>query len=386
MKNIFALFVETHPAQSMNRFDFKFNSSFKFSLFLFIVVLSGCSPSEDTPIFPEKKSISESVYASGVIKAKDQYEAYALANGPIQEFFVKEGDTVRVGTPILKIFNESEKLRRENAELAQKYADQQSNQTRLKDLELNIKLAKDKLTNDSLIWAKTQSLWNQGIGTEIELEQKKLAFQSSKTSYESSLLKYQDLQREITFNSQSASKNLRISEILENEYILRSKIDGIVYSLPKEIGEMVSPQVTLAVIGSTSDFYLELQIDEYDISKVKQGQRVMVIMDSFKDQTFEAEVTRIIPIMDSKSKTFTVEAEFTQAPERLFPNLTLEANILTNKRESTLVIPRKYVFRDSLVIAESGDTLRVKTGIKNYEFTEILEGLTEETGLILPKR
>ena len=370
----------------MNRFDFKFNSSFKFSLFLFIVILSGCSPSEDTPIFPEKKSISESVYASGVIKAKDQYEAYALANGPIQEFFVKEGDTVRVGTPILRIFNESEKLRRENAELAQKYADQQSNQTRLKDLELNIKLAKDKLTNDSLIWAKTQSLWNQGIGTEIELEQKKLAFQSSKTSYESSLLKYQDLQREITFNSQSASKNLRISEILENEYILRSKIDGIVYSLPKEIGEMVSPQVTLAVIGNTSDFYLELQIDEYDISKVKQGQRVMVIMDSFKDQTFEAEVTRIIPIMDSKSKTFTVEAEFIQAPERLFPNLTLEANILTNKRESTLVIPRKYVFRDSLVIAESGDTLRVKTGIKNYEFTEILEGLTEETGLILPKR
>lgn len=109
-------------------------------------------------------------------------------------------------------------------------------------------------------------------------------------------------------------------------------------------------------------------------------------MDSFKEQTLEASVTRIIPIMDSKTKTFTVEAKFTKQPPVLFPNLTLEANILIQSRENSLVIPRNYLINETKVLTSDGDTILVKVGIKNYQFAEILEGIDEQTGLIQPIR
>ena len=71
-----------------------------------------CGKTEEEITYPEKKSLTESVYASGLVKAKDQYEAFTSASGPIQEILVEEGDTVSIGTPILQVFSEREKLGR----------------------------------------------------------------------------------------------------------------------------------------------------------------------------------------------------------------------------------------------------------------------------------
>ena len=152
----------------------------------------------------------------------------------------------------------------------------------------------------------------------------------------------------------------------------------------KEIGEMVNPQTPVAIIGKAGDFLLELQVDEYDISKVQLGQKILISMDSYKEEVFEGKVTKIFPIMDSKTKTFKVEAVFNKSPTRLFPNLTLEANILTQTKENALVIPRSYLLNDSKVINSDGDTLTVTTGIKNYQVVEITSGITESTQLIRP--
>lgn len=343
-----------------------------------------CSNGSGERISPEVKSITESVYASGNIKAIDQYDAFTNASGPIQEIFVEEGDSVAIGTPLLAVFSEREKLSRENAELAKSYADLQANQSRLRDLQLSIDLNKSKMQNDSLLYVRQKSLHDQNIGTEIEFEQKKLNWENSKTAYESALIRYNDLKREIEFNSSSASKNLAISKVLESDYVLKSKINGKVYALLKERGEMVTPQVALAVLGSADEFLLELQVDEYDISKVEVGQRVSVSMDSYKGQVFEAVVSKIYPLMDMQSKSFKVEAKFTRSPPQLYPNLTLEANIITEVKDQALVIPRAYLIADSLVVNENEDTLLVKVGIRNYQFAEILEGIDASTVLLKP--
>lgn len=356
---------------------------FFFGTFIF---LFSCGKSENETIKPELRSITESVYASGTVKALDQYEAFTLASGPIQEIFLKEGDTVEIGTPILAVFSEREKLSRESAELARSFADQQANQSRIRDLELSIELAKSKMKNDSLLNERQKNLWSKGIGSAVELEQRQLAYQSSKNSYDSYLLRYLELKREVEFNSKTASKTLDISKVLESEYVLKSKIKGKVYAILKEKGEMVTAQIPLAILGSADKFQLELQVDEYDISKVIPGQRVMVSMDSYKGEVFEAQVTQVYPIMDTKSKSFTVEAEFLENPPRLYPNLTLEANIITETKKNTLVIPRNYLINDERVIMENGDTLLVKVGIRDYQFAEILEGLDENTTLIKPQK
>lgn len=369
----------------MNNPNFEYSEIVPFVGFCLIVFgIFGCSNNSDERIQPEIKSITESVYASGNIKAIDQYDAFTNASGPIQEIFVEEGDSVSIGTPLLAVFSEREKLSRENAELAKSYADLQANQSRLRDLQLSIDLNRSKMQNDSLLYVRQKKLHDQNIGTEIEFEQKKLNWENSKTAYESALIRYKDLKREIEFNSNSASKNLAISKVLESDYILKSKINGKVYALLKEKGEMVTPQVALAVLGSVDDFLLELQVDEYDISKVKVGQQVSVSMDSYKGQSFEAVVSKIYPLMDMQSKSFKVEAKFTKAPPQLYPNLTLEANIITEVKNQTLVIPRAYLIADSLVVNENEDTLKVKVGIRNYQFAEILEGIESSTVLLKP--
>ncbi|NVK49651.1 MAG: efflux RND transporter periplasmic adaptor subunit [Cyclobacteriaceae bacterium] len=356
---------------------------FVLGFFLGFVFFS-CSNSEENTISPQYQSITESVYASGNIKAVNQYEAFAVGSGPIQEIFVKEGDVVNEGDPILAVYNERERLSRENAELAQAFADYQQNQSKLRDLQLSIDLAKSKFHNDSLLYARQQKLWDQNIGTEVELEQRKLAFENSKNSYESALIRYGDLKREIEYTSKSASKSLAISRVLESEFVVKSKIHGRVYALPKEQGEMVGPQTVVAVLGDEKNFIMELLVDEYDISKIALDQRVIIRMDSYMDQTFEGKITKIYPLMDTQSKSFTIEAVFTKSPPVLYPNLSLEANILTAQVDNALVIPRNYLINDELVILEEGDTIPVKVGLKNFEFAQILEGISKDQQLIKP--
>lgn len=351
-----------------------------------VMAVSSCGSGDTAITYPKRQTISESVYASGLVRARDQYEAFTLANGPIQEIFVTEGDTVKVGTPLLQIYNEAEKLRRENAQIARSYADQQANQNRLRELTLALQLAKSTYQNDSLLLLRQKNLWSNGIGSAVELEQRQLRYENSKTGFLSAQLRLDELKREIEFNTKNAGKNLEISQVMESEYLLKSKLDGIVFAILKEKGEMVSPQTPLAILGKTGEFVLELQVDEFDIVKVELGQKVLVSMDSFKGEVFEAEVTKIHPIMDSKTKTFTVEAQFSKSPPRLFPNLSLEANIITMVREQSLVIPRSLLFLDNKVITATHDTLEVKVGLKTYQVVEILEGIDEQTGLIQPIR
>lgn len=352
---------------------------FACSIFCFVE----CKPSTEST-FPKRENISESVYASGLIKAQGQYQAFVNASGTVQEIFVKEGDTVAVGTPILSLYNESTRINRELAEVARDYADRRANQEKLRDLERAIDLAKNKLLNDSLLYARQQSLRSQGIGSAVELEQRKLNYENARTTYQNSVFKFQDVKREIDFNERNASKNLAITKALESELVLKSEMNGIVYSILKEKGEMVSPQMALAIVGSAAEFVLELKVDEFDIVKVKQGQDILVTMDSYRGEVFEATVSRIFPIMDEKSKTFTVEGTFKSAPPKLYPNLTLEANIIIQSKPGALTIPRAFLLRNNSVITAMGDTLRLKLGLMDYEKVEVLEGLDEKTEIIKP--
>jgi hypothetical protein len=77
--------------------------------------------------------------------------------------------------------------------------------------------------------------------------------------------------------------------------------------------------------------------------------------------------------MNVQSKTFTIEAEFVQAPKVLYPNISFEANVLINTKKDALLIPRNYLLNDSIVENKSGEQLIVKTGLKDYQMVEILQ-------------
>ncbi len=355
----------------------------KMVLIVIWVMLFSCRGKVEK-IKPTIESISESIYASGTIKSKNQYQAFAAVAGIVEEVFVTEGDSVKKGTPILSISNEAQKLSKENAELAAAFTDISANQGKLNEAKLLIELSKNKMKNDSALFFRQKSLWDQKIGTRVELEQRELVYENSKTTYFSSIVKYNDLKRQLDFASSQSKKNLLISGKLESDYTVRSEIDGIVYSLNKSKGEVVSSQTPVAVIGDSRQFVLEMQVDEYDILKIRKGLKVLVTLDSYKGKVFESMVTKINPLMNERSKTFLVEAEFIEQPEILYPNTTFEANIILQVKDNALLIPRAYMLNDSNVLKSNGDTVFVETGLKDFKKIEILSGIRPEDQLTKP--
>lgn len=351
--------------------------------FVVIILFLSCKK-EVEKIKPEVTSITESIYASGILKTRNQYQVFATVNGIIDTIFVAEGDSVKIGDPILSISNEAQRLNKENAELAAAFADLNANQGKLNEAEQLVEVAYKKLKYDSTLFAKQKILWQQQVGSKLDLEQRDLAYQNSKSAYYSSLVKYNDLKRQLDFNASQSKKNLLISRKLESDYTLRSEINGLVYSINKSKGELVNAQTPLAVVGDASAFILEMQVDEYDILKVKNELTVLVTLDSYKGSVFEARITKINPLMNERSKTFLVEAEFIHPPPVLYPNVTFEANILLKSKENAILIPRSFLKNDSIVIKSNGNEVIVKTGLKDYQKIEILSGISAEDELIKP--
>ena len=340
-----------------------------------IILFISCKNSQEKTK-PVSENITESVYAAGIIKVKNQYQVFSTVNGIISSILVSENDLVKAGTALIQVSDQASKLNRENAGLAADFADLGANNEKLTDLKNSIDLAQSKCRNDSLVFKRQQNLWNEGIGSKTELELKELVYKNSKIALESAKIKYNDLSRQLRFNAQQSRNNLSISKYRESDFTIKSEIDGKVYSISKKKGEMVNPQTSLAIIGNASDFFIELQIDEYDIVKIKTGQKVLISMDSYKGEVFEAVISKINPLMDERTKSFLVEAEFVKQPPALFPNLTAEANIVILAKNNVLTIPRNYLIDDSLVLIEKDKKKVVVTGLKDYQKVEIIKGLT----------
>lgn len=355
----------------------------KYITVVFAAFLFSCT-SKQEKINPTVEAISESIYASGIIKSENQYQVFPTVTGIIDNVFVTEGDSVKKGMPLFSLSNETQRLNKENAELAANYADFNANQGKLNDAKLVIEQAQNKLKNDSLLFVRQSALWKEQIGTKNELEQRELVYQNSKNNYSSAILKYQDLKRQLDFSSNQSKKNLSISSKQQNDYTIKSEMDGIVYSLNKVKGEMAGTQTSLAIIGDAKSFILEMQVDEYDIIKVKKGLPVLISLESYKNIVFEATVSKINPLMNERSKTFLVEATFVKQPEKLYPNISFEANIIIQTKEKALLIPRKYLLNDSTVIKANGEKQLIKTGLKDYFKIEILSGITAADELLKP--
>jgi RND family efflux transporter MFP subunit len=350
-------------------------------LFLF----SSCDEKKST-LHPERSAITESVYASGAIKAQDQYTVFPVVSGILSDFLASDGDSVRIGDTLCIIRGEVSDLQRENArllyELSQENASPGSD--RIREAELAVKTAHEKFQLDSSLYDRQKRLWEKKIGSRVEFEQRELAMSQSKSSWLSAKSRLEVLKSQLSNEQKRANVGYRIADEQRSDYAVRSLVNGKIFSTAKERGELVGPQTPLAVIGSSDSFVIELQIDENDITRIQIGQLVLLSLDSYADQVFEAHVSRIYPMMDSRTRTFKVEAIFEKAPASLFPNMTVEANVVIHEKKEALLIPRQYLIEDRYVLLENGDTVEVQIGLSDFRKVEILSGIDTSSALILP--
>jgi multidrug efflux pump subunit AcrA (membrane-fusion protein) len=157
-----------------------------------------------------------------------------------------------------------------------------------------------------------------------------------------------------------------------------------VYNLTIEPGELATPQKAIAVIGSATDLYLDLEVDEKDIALIRPGQEVHVSLEIDDRKVYTARIMRIIPIMDERSRTFTVEARFDERPPVLYPNLTVEASIVLRKKTNAITIPASYIVDGSSVLISEDERKPVELGARDLERVEVLSGIDSTTVLYKP--
>ena len=342
------------------------------ALLLFI----SCSKEKES-ILVSASDITEVVYASGKVKAVDQYNVYSTVNGVLQNILINVGDDIQKGQTLLEIDNVTSQLNTENARIALDLSAENNRKgsDKIQEIELNVNLALEKLQLDSSLFFRQKKLWEQNIGTQLELEQKKLAYNNSTINYQTSQKRLSQLKTQLQNELKRANVTYDINKKLFSDYSIKSSVNGKVYDILKERGELVSSQTPLALIGKADTFLLELSVDENDIIKISLGQKVLVTMDSYKGQVLDAVVDKIYPIMNERSRTFMVEAHFINPPKKLFPNLSAEANIIIQVKKNIITVPNNYVIDGKYVLVQDNKKREIKTGLKDYQKVEVLKGL-----------
>lgn len=343
---------------------------------LSILMLTACKKG-NSGIQPTLGDITQSVYASGVVKADGQYIVYPMASGILRKVSVTVGDAIVLGQPLFELDNDKAQLSTESAQLAYQLSNENNRyiQDKIAEMQLTVQNAKDKLRVDESIYNRNTKIKDQGGISEVDFERVELAYKSSKLAYETAQNRLNQLRIQLK-NEQSKNRiNVRLSEKSQSDFTVKSAFSGQLFDVLVKEGALVSPQTPLAVIGKANSFLLELEVDENDMVQVAVGQKVLVTMDSYKGQVFEAEVNKIYPIMDERSRTFKIEARFIKTPAKLYPNLTAEANIIIQTKKQTITIPKNYLIDKEYVLVNGDEKRKVEIGLSDYQNVEITKGL-----------
>ena len=356
-----------------------------FLIFALLNSLISCNPGNEK-IKPTVRTITESVYSSVTIQPDSLYQAHAVVSGILEQNLVEEGDIISIGSPIAQIINNAPQLNVENAKLSLELAldNYSGNNAVIRTLEDEIRAARLQTQNDSVNYFRQKNLWEQNIGSQVEYDSRKLAYELSRNNLSLLLSNYARTKNELRTKVIQAENNYKTALITTGDFTVESKINGTVYALYKNRGELISTLEPLAAIGSSNEFIIEMLIDEVDIVQVQLGQTAIVTLDAYGNEVFEAEVSKIYPRKDERTQTFKVEAIFKSPPDVLYPGLAGEGNIIVGQKENALTIPRSYLINNRSVLTEDGEK-ELGLGLENLEFVEVLSGLDENTTIIKPE-
>jgi HlyD family secretion protein len=350
-----------------------------------LLLLLSCNKKEDK-ILPFERDLTESVYASVTIQPDSLYHVYAIVAGILDVILVEEGDLVTKNESLFQIINNTPKLNTQNAKFTLELAQEnyQGRATILKSIDDEILAARLNFKNDSINFFRQKNLWEQHIGSQVEYDSKKLKYDLASNNLKLLKSKYDRTKNELETVVKQAQNNYQSSLISTKDFNVKSKINGKVYAIYKEPGEIVNTMEPLASIGSANNFIIELLVDEVDIVRIAKNQDVLINLDAYNSAIFKGTISKIYPEKDERNQTFIVEAVFKDIPKVLYPGLSGEANIIIKKKDAVLTIPKSYIMDGNTVKIENG-TKTITTGLQNMEYIEVLSGITKDTYIYKPE-
>lgn len=355
-----------------------------FSFFSILLIISSCAKQEDK-ILPKQKSLIEAVYASVTIQPDSLYQVYAIVGGILDRNLVEEGAIISKNDELFQMINNTPKLNAQNAKFTLDLAREnyKGSATILGSIEEEIAAATLKYKNDSVNYFRQKNLWEQQIGSKVDYDTKKLNYELASNTLEILRSKYKRTQNELFTIVKQAENRYSSSLITTKDFTVKSKINGKVYAIYKEPGEIINTLEPLASIGSASNFVIEMLVDEVDIVRLFLGQKVIINLDAYTGEIFTGNISKIYPQKDERNQTFKVEAVFKNPPKVLYPGLSGEASIIIAQKDTVLTIPKSYIIENTKVITDDG-LITITIGLQNMNDVEVVSGISKDTYIYKP--
>jgi HlyD family secretion protein len=339
----------------------------------------------------ERGDLARSVVATGRIQPLAKVDIKSKASGIVEKLYVHYGDHVKEGQVLAELDREQLEagVREARANLLAAEAAYERNRIEAEGPDLPfLKAALErarKLYADGLIAPSVlddaDKGYQLGLNKQTAARSQAAVSRAEVERARAALERYQS--------------DLRYATIV-------SPMDGLVLSRDVEVGDAVSSilvlgsQATLVMsLGDVSEVYVLGKVDEADIGRVFLGQRARIVVESFKDKSFEGKVTKISPLGVEKDNvtTFEVRVSIQNPGGELKTNMTANAEVILEEKKGILFVPESAVVYDkdrkpSLEVPdpkakEGRRKVAVKLGISNGVKTEIAEGVREGDKVVL---
>lgn len=350
------------------------------------MVLS-CKPKYDE-VSPKMGPVTEAVFASGSIEPKDAYTLTSIFDGFIVKAYVSENDLVKDGQLLFSLDNRQQNTQVKIAETNLEYAAinaNGSNSPQLMQLKAQIDAARAKKVNDSVILARNEKLLQTNSVSRQDVDNARLNYTSSVSNYNATVENYRVTANRVQQDFANSREQLQNAKAGNQYYNLTAIGASKVYQIFKKQGDLVKRGDQVAQLGNPDSIVVNLDVDEGSISKIKEGQQVLVELNTQKNKTYEAVVTKLYPHFNESSQSYKVEARFIENYPGLIAGTQLQANIITAKKDNTLLVPHAYVLQGNKVQVKREkkiDTVSFTPGIVSDAWVEVLGGLSANDKIV----
>ena len=303
---------------------------------------------------------------AGTVEACQRTKLSTIAGGRIEVLAVKEGDRVRKGQLLMQLW----------------HADQQA----------EVKLAQAQLDSARKRVVEACTVADNAVR---EAERRRDLFKQgfiSESAYDSARVDA-DARSAACATSRTdvaqAQARVDVARVAQGRTVLVAPFDGTVAKIVGEVGEYSTPSppgvATPPAIDLIDDscLYVEAPMDEVDAPKIKVGQPVRITLDALPKQSFPGKVKRVAPYVtavEKQARTVDIEATFDD-PASVGPLLvgySADVEIILEVRRDVLRLPTSALLEGGRVLVLVDGKLaerKVKMGLANWEYTEILDGL-----------
>src|SRR5712692_8850270 len=321
--------------------------------------------------------IAGAILATGKILVTEDRVANIgpVHGGRLVRLYAGQGTNVRKGQKLADL--ESADIDQAEADYLKAIADYE-NARRTSAAE--VKFAQATYDRTKVLYEKTITPGKNLQAAEHDLEVAKASAESSVAGTRSALnaarrhllilgLKQSDI---------DALKNKPDSPVL---FSLTSPITGIVVERNATIGATVGSDANVFKIIDLSRVWIDANVFEKDLERVRRGQEVKVLVTAFPESSFSGRVILINSVVDPDTRSVKVRTEVPNPDGQLKPDMFANVQIITDLHRASISIPQSAVLKDgekTVVFVADGNGYKkrqVTAGIQSSDRVEIIDGL-----------